>query len=55
MFITFLVLTATALLIMLGGLALNLSLYKHGGLHREQQDESKSPATQLHEVLFLHH
>jgi hypothetical protein len=53
MFLTFLALTVTVLLIILGGLALNLSLYKHGGLPpRMRQLPSKSPTTLLHEAIF---
>jgi hypothetical protein len=52
MLITFLALTVTVLLIILGGLVLNLSLYKHGGVPRVQQHSSKSPTTLLHEAIF---
>ncbi len=55
MLITFLGLTIIVLLIMFGGLALNLSLYKRGGLNRGQQNSRKSSTTRLHEMLFMHY
>jgi hypothetical protein len=52
MFFAFLVLTVIMLLMIVGGLAFNLSLYKHADLPRVGQRSSKSPTTLLHEAIF---
>lgn len=53
--LTLLALTIAILLIALGGLAFNINLHKHGGLHGTRRDYRKSSTSQLHQIIFMQH
>lgn len=53
MTIGFLILAIAVLLIM-GGLLFNMSLYKRGVLHRMQKVNDRLHNEQLHNMIFLH-
>lgn len=53
MLITFLALIVTVLLIMFGGLAFSIAMYRRDSLYRAQQNNRKSQTARLHEIIFM--